>query len=594
MSHTGNVNATLTKIDNALADIQEESRRNLLSLETQITEDPVDDEAEADADATDEQNMPDPVVGGGSNPGEAVANTDPINQPPSTPANLNDEDAKCYSSRYQDIDALLDPKSHYATVGIQQGRLGTCAKRLTDIEAQRYINQNPDLQRMFGRGGPGSLQQARDHWQSVGYKSTALASTVVDKDNLPFKCASGPSDSCMCPGTLWFGVATRPDNGAKVETFDEMREWRTVSAESEDWQSCSQIEFGSDPMPDVDKQCYCEVQPTYEATRCADEGDDCLCNGHVYFASRFQADHQTPAGFYDILSDGFTIVDANNTGSVSCTSDSFQGADPAPEFAKQCFCDDRKSFTTISEMNSIIEYYRSESSISTTESEISTVMQEQYEAEHAEYEYSEYFSDYDSGYSSSYGGGGGGYGGRGGYGDPYGGPDYNAQSCAMCDENCNADSERSLAREIERQKNIIRRKYSKRRESNRFKRQSAYNKRIAGDNACTAAQRAKDPAEKKKQRRLCYELRAESSRINTEADIENQNIDDQQRTEEKVVNEESNKIVNDKTTKTIINEKTTEINKSKLKETTSSRITKETEERISLIKKKVETEKITE
>ena len=56
-------------------------------------------------------------------------------QAPSTPSNLNDEDAKCYSSRYQDIDAMLDPKAHYSTIGIQQGRLGTCAKRLTDYEA---------------------------------------------------------------------------------------------------------------------------------------------------------------------------------------------------------------------------------------------------------------------------------------------------------------------------------------------------------------------------------------------------------------------------------------------------------------------------
>lgn len=66
---------------------------------------------------------------------------------PSTTESLNDEDAKCYASRFNDIDAMLDPKTHYATVGIAQGRLGTCARRLTDYEAQRYLNQNPDLQR---------------------------------------------------------------------------------------------------------------------------------------------------------------------------------------------------------------------------------------------------------------------------------------------------------------------------------------------------------------------------------------------------------------------------------------------------------------
>jgi hypothetical protein len=246
-------------------------------------EDPVDEEAEADADATDENNIPEPpmaVTTRESNPGSAVTT-------PSTPASINDEDAKCYSSRYQDIDALLDPKSHYATTGIQQGRLGTCARRLTDIEAKRYLDNNPDLQRQYGRSGPGALNAGREHWQNIGYKNTAMAQSVIDKDNLPFRCAKSGTDSCMCPGTLWFGISVRPDNGAKIDTFEEMREWRTLSAESDDWQTCSAIEFGTDPMPGVDKQCFCEVKPAYEATRCADEGDDCLCNGHVYFAPRY-------------------------------------------------------------------------------------------------------------------------------------------------------------------------------------------------------------------------------------------------------------------------------------------------------------------
>ena len=60
------------------------------------------------------------------------------------------------------------------------------------------------------------------------------------------------------------------------------------------------------------------------------------------------------------------------------------------------------------------------------------------------------------------------------------------------------------------------------------------------------------------------------------------------------MSEETTKIIHDKTTKNIVNQKTTEINNSKIKEETSERITKETDERISLIKKKIETEKITE
>lgn len=120
----------------------------------------------------------------------------------------------------------------------------------------------------------------------MGYKNPVYAASLVDADNKPFKCAEKANESCKCPGTMWFGTATRPDNKAKIETFEEMREWKTVSQETDDWQSCSAVDFGSDPMPGFDKQCFCEVKPEYEASRCADEGDECGCNGHVYFGAK--------------------------------------------------------------------------------------------------------------------------------------------------------------------------------------------------------------------------------------------------------------------------------------------------------------------
>ena len=76
----------------------------------------------------------------------------------SSESSLNDDDARCYSARYQDIDALLDPKAHYGSTGLQQGRLGTCAKRLTDYEALRYLGQNPEISRQFGRSGASAIE----------------------------------------------------------------------------------------------------------------------------------------------------------------------------------------------------------------------------------------------------------------------------------------------------------------------------------------------------------------------------------------------------------------------------------------------------
>lgn len=95
-------------------------------------DDPVDNDEDESTGPIGELSDPEPGTGVVADAGEPTGSD---KQAPSTPANLNDEDAKCYSSRYQDIDAMLDPKTHFTTVGIQQGRLGTCAKRLTDYEA---------------------------------------------------------------------------------------------------------------------------------------------------------------------------------------------------------------------------------------------------------------------------------------------------------------------------------------------------------------------------------------------------------------------------------------------------------------------------
>lgn len=97
------------------------------------------------------------------------------------------------------------------------------------------------------------MEQARQHWQSVGYKNSVLASTVVDELNKPFKCAASATESCNCPGTTWLGLANRPDNKMKIETFEEMREWRTLSKVSDGWVQCSPADFDSDPMPGVEK-----------------------------------------------------------------------------------------------------------------------------------------------------------------------------------------------------------------------------------------------------------------------------------------------------------------------------------------------------
>lgn len=83
-------------------------------MEEDLKEDPIEEDVEDDVVPEDE-----PVEMPTSTETSSTVPESSAIQPPSSASNLNDEDAKCYSSRYQDIDALLDPKSHYSTVGIQ-------------------------------------------------------------------------------------------------------------------------------------------------------------------------------------------------------------------------------------------------------------------------------------------------------------------------------------------------------------------------------------------------------------------------------------------------------------------------------------------
>jgi hypothetical protein len=63
---------------------------------------------------------------------------------------LTDNDQRCYAARFSDLKGAAS-LTHYATVGVAQGRLGTCAKQLTDYEAQTYLETFPELSQKFGR-----------------------------------------------------------------------------------------------------------------------------------------------------------------------------------------------------------------------------------------------------------------------------------------------------------------------------------------------------------------------------------------------------------------------------------------------------------
>jgi len=85
----------------------------------------------------------------------------------STPL-LSDNNARCYAARYSDLKGAAS-LTHYATVGVSQGRLGNCAKELTNYEAQTYLETFPELSQKMGRDSKGAWDQARKHFEEIGY-----------------------------------------------------------------------------------------------------------------------------------------------------------------------------------------------------------------------------------------------------------------------------------------------------------------------------------------------------------------------------------------------------------------------------------------
>lgn len=115
--------------------IQDDAGQRLAEIEAIEQNDAKDEDEEDDDDEADKASRD--AAAESSIPSSGLEDS---NNSPSTDGALNDDDARCYSARYTDIDALLDPRAHFSTTGVAQGRLGTCAKRLTDYEAQRYLD----------------------------------------------------------------------------------------------------------------------------------------------------------------------------------------------------------------------------------------------------------------------------------------------------------------------------------------------------------------------------------------------------------------------------------------------------------------------
>jgi hypothetical protein len=280
---------------------------------------------------------------------------------------LSENDLRCYSSRYSDVNRA-NPLQHYMSIGVEQGRLGTCARVLTDYEAQEYLNSFPELQAKFGRTGPKALDAARDHFETVGYASTHFNAPMKDTSLKAWKCGAAPNTECKCHGVLHLGLAKRPDTKKHIKTWDEFRLFKTVSKSNSDYSLCNASDFGSDPHPGHSQECWCEDKPLYQPNYCADEGNDCLCNGYVLFGSKTNKKTGKPNTFNELIAGRFAVSEVTQGTSVSCDSESFGGATLKGDTV--CMCDSEKKFFDAAQIKTIQNFWKADLAIKENMSEI--------------------------------------------------------------------------------------------------------------------------------------------------------------------------------------------------------------------------------
>jgi len=252
-------------------------------------------------------------------------------------AGLSEDDVKCYEGRYSDVKDHGDPRAHFMDVGMDTGRLGTCANELSDYDAQGLLDRKPFLQRAYGKNSKYALTMAKQWYTDIGFKKDGKYE--IDKwDNKADYCVDASkgytTNRCYCPGTLYYGAKKDPLTKETITTLDKLREWLHVKRESTDYLECSPSGLGlkKDIFNEtVDKQCFCEYKPAYNPTKAANENEPVDCdNGQVYFMQKETADGKLST-WADGINGYYTTNSWNSTKkNYTCSAESFEGVDPLP------------------------------------------------------------------------------------------------------------------------------------------------------------------------------------------------------------------------------------------------------------------------
>lgn len=288
------------------------------------------------------------------------------------------EDANCYLQRYPDlINARLGkpPKDrkkipewaaktneltvdfarrHFDTWGYFEGRHRYCADRLTEIQAQCYLQNYPDLQKKYGS----NWDLARQHWYELGFKQgrNYNCQSVQKKQKdifVPERVKiENEEGKFRCHGDIHYARYSAkpqikpeggPDDWEAVKNFG----FNTIRSDGSQDYTCNNENFNSRNYG-FKKQCFCELRQKDKPKFCAKEGQQCKkCNGQVIFGRAF--DNKTTEGKHRRLTIDqmlnfpvFNFTSTSPDSAVTCQASTFRAyARPGPEkITHQCFCDD--------------------------------------------------------------------------------------------------------------------------------------------------------------------------------------------------------------------------------------------------------------
>lgn len=131
---------------------------------------------------------------------------------------------------------------------------------------------------------------------------------------------------CDCFGTVYYGQ--RKDKADKDMSFAEMMKGGWTSLLSNGQLLCDQNSFDGDPSYGHEKQCFCDADPSYEpqppVDHCADENEECICQGTVYYGLKDCPFDMVPIDFMEMQEFGFSSRTVE--GSIGCNS--FEFSDP--------------------------------------------------------------------------------------------------------------------------------------------------------------------------------------------------------------------------------------------------------------------------